>query len=206
MALTKQDTLRNHWRPPAPDYLTWHLLFDARPALHAVASRYQRALIGIEGIEVVPTSRLHLTVQGVGPVDEIPVEDVRVLLGGARDRLAELRPFELIFQPAEVQWEGITLTAGPVEPLRAVRDALRAAIDAVLGADRVPGADEMVWPHVSLAYASAAVSAARLFDAIATVPRESVAVEIDQTALIALRRDGQRYVWSPVAAVPLGVS
>jgi hypothetical protein len=205
MAVTSGDTLRNHWRPATPEYLTWHLLFDGRPELQAVAQRYQEVLAGIHGIDIVPSTWLHLTVQGVGPAGLIAAHDIGALVDSSCDHLAAVEPFELTFQPAEVHWEGITLTAGPVEPVRAVRNALRTAIAAVMGADRVPGADdEIVWPHVSLAYANSAVPASALFDAIAAAPATLVNVEVGHTSLIELRREGRRYVWSPIAAVRLG--
>ncbi|HEY9376215.1 MAG TPA: 2'-5' RNA ligase family protein [Jiangellaceae bacterium] len=207
MAVTRDDALRNHWRPEAPDYLTWHLLFDDQPALHAMARKYQRAVAGIEGIDVVPIEWLHLTVQGVGAVDEITAPEVHDLVDAAREQLAGTPTFDLTFRPAEVHWEGITLTAAPVEPVSRVRTALQAAIATVRGPDRVPGADtDVLWPHISLAYANAAVPAAALFDAIGDVRRESVVVKIDQAALIVLRRADRRYVWSDVATAQLGIA
>ena len=100
---------------------------------------------------------------------------------------------------------GVTLTATPAEAVAAVRGALRTAIAEVRGADRVPGAqDEALRPHLCLAYASAAVPAATLLDAIVERSIEPVTITIDHVSLIKLRRDGRRYVWSTVAAVPLG--
>jgi 2'-5' RNA ligase len=205
MAVTKGDTLRNHWRPAAPDYLTWHLLFDDRPTLHEVAERYQHVLEGVDGIDVVPTRWLHLTVQGVGPAHEITADNINALVAEACGRLEGIQPFELVFPPAEVLWEGIGLTAALAEPVSTLRKELRAAIATVCGTDRVPGADhEVLWPHVSLAYANGAVPAAELFDAIAALPREPVAVEIDQVALITLRREGRRTSGRPSTWLALG--
>ena len=205
VAVTRGDTLRNHWRPAAPDYLTWHLLFDDRPAFHEVAERYQHVLQGVDGIDVVPTRWLHLTVQGVGPAEEITTDNINAFVAEAHGRLKGIQPFELIRQPADVLWEGIGLTAAPAEPVSTLRKELRAVIATVCGANRVPGADDdVLWPHVSLAYANGAAPAAELFDAIAALPREPVAVEIDQVALITLRREGRRYVWSPVDVARLG--
>jgi 2'-5' RNA ligase len=173
--------------------------------LHEVAERYQHVLEGVDRIDVVPTRWLHLTVQGVGPADEITADNINALVAEARGRLEGIQPFELVFQPAEVLWEGIGLTAAPAEPVSTLRKELRAAIATVCGADRVPGADhEVLWPHVSLAYANGAVPAAELFDALGALPREPVAVEIDQVALITLRREVRRYVWSPVDVARLG--
>ena len=95
------ENRQNHWRPEAPDYLTWHLLFDDGPGLKTVAATLQQVLEGIDEIDVVPTRWLHLTVHGVGSVD-----DVAALVGSAQQRLAELQPVKLILEPAEVQWEG----------------------------------------------------------------------------------------------------
>ncbi len=71
MGVARTDRLRNHWRPEAPDYLTWHLLFDDGPGLDTVAATLQQVLEGIDGIDVVPTRWLHLTVQARRSVDDV---------------------------------------------------------------------------------------------------------------------------------------
>jgi hypothetical protein len=120
MAVTRTDTLRSHWQPEVPDYLTWHMLFDDQPAFQAIAQSYQQALIGIDGIDIVLTRWLRLTLQGVGSVDEISAREVDNLADAARERLARMHPFPLTFQPAEVEWEGVVMTAVPGEPVQAL--------------------------------------------------------------------------------------
>ena len=159
------DRLSNHWYPrqgwtETTRYLTWHLVPDDCAELRVAAEEYQRALSGQPGLDIVPRQWLHLTVQGVGFVDEVtPAERAAVVEAGRR-RLADVPVIELRFGPAEVADEGVLLAGSPAGPVVELRARLRAAISDALGAERVPGEDdEQLWPHVSLAYANAAVPA-----------------------------------------------
>jgi hypothetical protein len=64
--------------------------------------------------------------------------------------------------------------------------------------------DDPVWPHLSLAYARAAVLAAPFLDALAAVADPAVPARFRRISLIELRRAGRRYQWRRIAKVVLG--
>lgn len=208
--LTRRDRLSDHWyaRPgwsTTSRYLTWHLLPDEAPELHETVARYHRVLSALPGIDLVPPQWLHVTVQGVGFADDVTETNVRAVTAAAARRLTGMPAVELTFAPAAVHHEGVLLDAAPVEPVGALRSALRAAIADVQSPQRVDGGDaDPVWPHLSLAYAHAPVPAAPLLDAVASVDAAPVLVRFAHVSLIELRRAGRLYCWDPVAEVPLG--
>jgi hypothetical protein len=92
---------------------------------------------------------LHLTVQGVGFIDEVTAADRAAVVEAGRRRLAGSPAIDLTFGPADAADEGVLLAGAPKGPVAALRAHLRAAIAHALGAERVPGDDdEQIWPHV----------------------------------------------------------
>lgn len=196
------ERLVDHWRarPEWTDgarYVTWHLLPAAAPA---VVVDCHRALAELPGLDLVPARWLHLTVQGVGPAGSV---DVPAVVAAARRRLAGMPAVELVLAPPAAHREGVLLEGTPVEPVAALRTALRAAVVSVRGT--VDGAaDERVWPHLSLAYANAAVPAAPVRAALAGLPARPTPIRFAEVSLIELRRAARTYVWDRLATVPLG--
>src|SRR5262249_4986867 len=103
---THPTTMRNHWywRPgwrPGRHFYTWHLTFDHAHDLHALVDTYQRRLADLPGLDLIPRPWLHLTLQGVGFVDEVTEQDARRIAQAAAAHLATLPAPELTFhQPA----------------------------------------------------------------------------------------------------------
>ncbi len=208
MMRNPHDRLSNHWYPrpgwtESTHYLTWHLIPYGATGLLAAAERYQRALSGLPGLDIVPPQWLHLTVQGVGFVDEVtPAERAAVVEAGRR-RVAGSPAIDLTFGPADAADEGVLLAGSPAGPVVELRARLRAAIADALGADRVPGDDdEQIWPHVSLAYANAAVPAGPIDAALDTLGIGAIAARFSTVSLLELRREGHLYCWDRVADVP----
>jgi LigT like Phosphoesterase len=110
---------RPGWRPGRLTY-TWHLTFEHAPALHRLVAAYQGRLAGARGLNPVPPRWLHLTVQEVGYVDEIPDDRVDAVVEAAAARLRDLPAFGLTFHRTVLVEESIVLEpapAGPVAPL-----------------------------------------------------------------------------------------
>src|SRR6266545_4096239 len=110
--MTTQDAMRDHWwwRPGwrvGRKMYTWHVTFDGQDSLHELVASYQSALEPLSGLDLIPPRWLHLTMQGVGFIDEVPEDDVRSIVGAARSRCASLAPFELTFGAPKVDPEAI---------------------------------------------------------------------------------------------------
>lgn len=192
------------WRPgwqPGRRFYTFHFTFERQPAVQRLAAEVRERLAGFPALDPVPGRWLHLTTQGIGFTDEVSDGDLMAITAAARDRLIVVRPAEVTVSAPHTASEGVASRVGPDGALDPARDALRAAIGDVWGADKVPEAPE--WsPHVSYAYANADADSGpydAALDGLGPVPVTVAAVE-----LIRLGRDRRVYEWETMASLSLG--
>ncbi|MGW2835937.1 2'-5' RNA ligase family protein [Streptomyces sp. NPDC001286] len=205
---THTETMRNHWwwRPGwsvGRRFYTWHLTFHGQDDVHRLAAEYRSALAPLgDALTPIPDQWLHLTMQGIGFVGEVKEHDVKAIVDAARTRMTAIPAFDLRIGPEALDPEAVLLHVHPDEPVRAVRDAVRAAIGDVLG--EVPEEAEGFTPHVSVAYSAAdgpVVPIAQILDATDVMPAQA---RVSSVELIVIHRDNQMYEWETFAAVPLG--
>ncbi|MEU4890479.1 MULTISPECIES: 2'-5' RNA ligase family protein [Streptomyces] len=205
--MTLPETMADHWwwRPgwkPGRRFYTWHFTFRTASDVHRLADAYRQGLADVPGLDPVPDRWLHLTMQGLGFVDEVAEEDARAIADAAAQRLTAITPFELRLYRPEITPEAIRWEAEPSEPPAAVRSAIRAAINDVWG--RVPEAEEGFAPHVTIAYSNSEGPAAPVAQALGRIDAEPATAQIDRADLIILGRDRQMYDWEEFAALRLG--
>ncbi|WP_241027561.1 2'-5' RNA ligase family protein [Streptomyces verrucosisporus] len=201
------ETMADHWwwRPgwkPGRRFYTWHFTFRTATEVHRLADAYRRGLADVPGLALVPDRWLHLTMQGLGFVDEVPEQDARAIADAARRRLAGLAPFQLRLHQPEITPEAIRWEAEPSGPPAAVRAAVRAAIADVW--DDVPEPADGFAPHVTIAYSNGDGPADPVARALEAVDVEPATARIEQVDLIVLGRDDRMYEWEDFAAVRLG--
>ncbi|RQX05027.1 2'-5' RNA ligase family protein [Micromonospora inaquosa] len=209
MAVPHATDVRNHWywRPGwgiGSRFYTWHITFDGQPEVEELADQYRSLLSSQPSLDVIPNRWLHLTMQGIGFVQDVATDDVDAIVAAARNRCARLSPFKLIIGTPHVDPESIQIAVDPVEPVRQLRAAIRAAIADVWGQDRVPEPAEPYNPHLSLAYTNTEGPAAPLIEALSSAPNLSAHAMINSCQLIVLNRDEGMYVWEPYATIDLG--
>lgn len=209
MAVPHATHIRNHWywRPGwgiGSRFYTWHITFDGQPEVEHLADQYRALLSQQPNLDVIPNQWLHLTMQGIGFVHNVAPEDVDAIVAATRARCAHLAPFKLTIAAPHVDPESIQIAVDPVEPVRQIRTAIRAAIADVWGSDRVPEPAEPYNPHLSLAYTNTEGPATPLIEALTSAPTLTANAEIDSCQLIILNRDEGMYVWEPYATVKLG--
>lgn len=203
------DQLRNHWwwRPGwkvGIRFYAWHVTFEDQPAVAEIAARYQAELSTVRGLDMIPAQWLHMTMQGVGFVEDVPPDRVDALLRAARVRLGELAPAEARFHRPVIRSEAVAMPPAPLSPVQDVRRAVRAAIGDTFGAGAVPERAAGYQPHFSLAYVSEDQPAQAALDAIQRITVEPIDVTIASVALIEMHRDYRMYEWRTVESVPLG--
>ncbi|MEV0329835.1 2'-5' RNA ligase family protein [Micromonospora echinospora] len=203
------EAVRNHWwwRPGwrvGRRFYAFHITFDGQAPLYKLATTYRTALAEMPSLTLIPDQWLHLTMQGIGFVDELAPETVRRISESARSLMADVRPFVVEFDQVVVADEAIVLPAEPAEPVHELRRLTRQAIGRVLGQDQVTEAEDRFRPHVSVAYLTADGSAAPYLGALRAVRRQPARVTITHVDLIEMHRDQQMYEWRTVEAIPLG--
>ncbi|GAA3783887.1 hypothetical protein GCM10022403_018220 [Streptomyces coacervatus] len=205
---TQTDTMRNHWwwRPGwsvGRRFYTWHLTFEGQSDVHRLADEYRSAIAPLGGVLTpIPDRWLHLTMQGIGFVGEANEQDVHAVVNAARTRLAAVPAFDLQIGPEVLDPEAVLLHVHPDDPVRAVRDAIRAAIGEVLG--EVPEKAEGFTPHVSVAYSAGDGPAAPITEVLDGLSLTPARARISSAELIVLHRDNLMYEWETLATVPLG--
>ncbi|GAA2679243.1 2'-5' RNA ligase superfamily protein [Actinosynnema pretiosum] len=183
---------------------TWHYTMGEHEGAVDLARSYAPLLEAEPRLDPVPPQWLHLTTQGVGFTDEITLDEIAVVVDAAREHCRRLAPVRVEVGPAVVGDEGVMLPVTPVEPLMAVRGALRTALAQARPQVDVPES-EQYRPHVSLAYCNTTMPADGV-DAALAAHRHRRALTLSTVSLIELVRDGDNrlYRWSPVADIALG--
>lgn len=201
------EKMRDHWwwRPGwnvGRRFYTWHLTFEGQGDIHRLAGEYRHELADVPRLTLIPDQWLHLTMQGIGFVGEVEEQTVRHVVAAAKTRLAEIPPFDIELSQAVVDPEAVLLPVSPAEPVRAVRNAIRAAIHDVV--QTVPEQAEGFHPHVSVAYSSGAGPSEPITRSLSTLAFRSATARITSAELIVLHRDNQMYQWIPFANAELG--
>jgi 2'-5' RNA ligase len=200
--------LANHWywRPgwrPDRHYMTWYVLFGADTRLGEFVAEHQKHL-DLTYLDLVPPDLLHMTVQGVAFADDIAPDQVAEIGAVARHLCADLLPLDLTIGPIAGYPGGVFLRASPWQPVRDLRERLRAAIAKTIGARRVPDEPRRFKPHVSIGYCNKDVPAAELIERVEQLRQlPPIKIGVEAVHLIELRRDGQAYRWDVAEPVPL---
>lgn len=202
-------TVSNHWwwRPGwnvGTRFYAWHVTFDHAEQLHRLVDEYQAALSGIDGLDPIPRRWLHLTMQGVGHVQDVPAETVEQIASSVRRRVAGLEPIAVTFDRPVIRSEAIVIPALPSGPIEQLRASVRQGIADVLGADGVSESDDGYQPHVSLAYAHKEQPASAVRESLDKVSTQPAHASIAEVALIRMHRDHRMYEWATEATAELG--
>ncbi|HEV7899971.1 MAG TPA: 2'-5' RNA ligase family protein [Planosporangium sp.] len=203
------DQIVNHWNRPGwvdgRHSYHWLLTFEQASELRVLAARCQAQLQELPGLDLVPLSSLHVTLQRVGFTDQIAPAEVHAIAEAGRVRCAALTPLVLRIGPLAGSAGAVRFSVGPHAPVGHVLNAVRAAVADVRGDGTLPDSDGNFIPHVSIAYSNADAPSAPVIQRVAALRSlGSVAARIDAVRLVELRRVGHSYAWEPVARVRLG--
>jgi len=195
--------LRNHWsRPIGPRSYYWYLTFEQSPQLGLLAAECQRA-IAFPYYDPISTQDLHLTLDRIAFDSEIALLQLDEIEAAARIICQEISPFDVTIGRLGGTPGAIGFTAFPVQPLAALRNALRKATLSVYPA--APLRHSGFHPHVAIAYSNSDdIPAAEVIAVVKRLnPVAYVDVTINDGALVLLERDHRAYKWQVVSQVPL---
>ncbi|TDC73540.1 2'-5' RNA ligase family protein [Micromonospora sp. KC606] len=205
------DRMRDHWwwRPgwrAGRHFYACHISMVRHAPVVRVVEAYQASLHGISTLDLIPPDWLHLTMQGIGFVDEVTENEASKIAERLRDRLAAVTPLVVACHRPIVRPEAVYLPADPPEPLRALRAVVHEDIVGVLGEDRsepLPQNPADYHPHVSIAYSNASQDAAPIAEALSKVHVEPVTIVLEYLDLLRFHRDHRMYEWTE--AIPLRI-
>lgn len=200
----------NHWwwRPgwrPGRHFYAFHCTFEAASQLHGLARGYQGALARVDSLDQIPKEWLHLTMCGVGFVDQITLAEIERTTAAVGDVLAETDPIVVTFSNAVVRPEAVYLPAQPSEPLIALHSKITETIYTSLGdrAHKLPEQTDGYRPHVSVAYVNSNGPAQPIYDALETINPATAEVTISELPLLVFNRDHKMYQWTERTPLPL---
>ena len=215
MGVTRTDdrtVLRNHWVPrpgwsPGRSLLACYLALDTYPQVTEHLVRHQDMLGDLAQIDLVPVPWMHVTVQGIAFLDELPADSMSELADALREPLALLEAPRVRLGLPEPGGEGMFFPLTPRGRLSEMRDQIRETAMKVLELPLLyglPGQDQDFCPHASFAYANSDMAVQEVMSRLADVTRPPVEIAVTSVSVIALRQSDRRWWWGDRRDVPVG--
>ncbi|MEV0033778.1 2'-5' RNA ligase family protein [Nocardia sp. NPDC050793] len=205
----QQESTISHWwwRPGwsiGKAFYTWHVIPE-QPAARGLVAAFASTLAQVATMDPVDAAGLHITVQGIGFIDEVAEVDLERIMKAVRERLAACDPVKIRIGPPIVDRETIQLPIANPDGLRRVRDDIQDAIASVWGRERVPERGNAFRPHLTLAYSTGVTSIPGIRRQLVDAGLADIAVEeeVSAVSLIALNRDHRRYEWTDIGVAEL---
>ncbi len=195
--------LHNHWsRPIGRAAYFWYLTFENYPQLHSLVSECQKA-INFPYYDLIPAADLHLTIDRVAFGGDITQDQLAGIEAAATSACRNIPPFEVTIGALGGTVGAIGFTVFPAQPIRELRDTLRAATLSVCPNAPVRHSD--FHPHVAIAYGNCdGVPAAEAIAAVEALnPTAIVDVTINEATLVMLKRHSRSYAWQVVSRIQL---
>lgn len=202
------DTMADHWwwRPGwhvGTRFYAWHITQDDQPHVRNLVHRYHDAVRTIGTLDPIPDQWLHMTLQGIGHVEDIDTPTLDRVADAVADRLRVLKPVTTTFQRAHISREALILPPDVPQAFTDVRRAIRQGITDALG--DCPEAETGFRAHVSAAYSNAEADAGPIRAALDQAePDTPAAATYTHVSLIRMHRDRRMYEWDTLRTIPLG--
>jgi 2'-5' RNA ligase len=200
-------SLTNHWsRPIGPPAYYWYLTFEHSAELQSLAERCQQA-IAFPYYDLTPISELHLTLDRIAFEGQITREQLDAIEAAARLACRNEPPFQIMISLLGGVSGAIGFTAFPEQPIRHLRDTVRAATLSICPDASVRQAS--FHPHIAIGYANTdGVPAADVIAAVDKLNASAARVQIlvDHVSLVRLERVARSYAWQTVSRIVLSGS
>lgn len=193
--------MANHWwwRPGwkvGTRFYAWHITLDGQDELHHLIDAYQDALQPFPTLDPIPRKWRHITLQGLGHVEELSDQQRDEAVHAVAERLARLAPIESTFQRAVIFREAIALPPSNPDAYAHLRHEIRAGITDAWG--WCPESPEGFRAHASVAYSNGVSPSAPMRETL-TATKHTATARFSDLALIRMHRDHQMYEWMPIA-------
>ncbi|MEV0543393.1 2'-5' RNA ligase family protein [Nocardia salmonicida] len=206
-AFSEISALRDHWTvkqwaPGRTGYYRY-LTFDDTDLIQLAAECQQALAIG--GIDPVPLDALHITMLGIGSTDDVAEGQIDGLISVARERLSDVKPFDLTVGPLSGSRSAIRFSVAPWDPLLDLHQLLSTCTGEVLRSVVSASSAARFRPHLGIAYNNIDRTAVEVVDAVAELRgAERVNVRVNQVEMVVLRREDHTYRWDTRTVLALG--
>lgn len=195
-------TWEPEWTRQRPRYL-WYLTFEDQPRLDDLAAGPTEALARTQCVDVVPPRWRHLTLADIGFADELEEDQLEAVTRVAREALADQPPLRLELGPLVTMGDSVVIAAGPVDPLRDLRERLWHATAEAGGCPRLQTDPEFL-PHVSLCYLNGHTDAEAVIGVLESLPEVAADVSCDRLTQALVSRTDGHYRWRARTELRLG--
>lgn len=200
------DQMENHWwwRPGwrvGTRFYAWHITLDNQADLHRLMDDYATALAPFQTLDPVPRPWRHITLQGLGHVEEVTDAQRDAAVETVAARLADLETIQSIYQRAAIFKEAIALPPSNPEAYAQLRNAIRAGIADAWG--HTPEKAEGFRAHTSVAYSSGIGDGLAIRSALDQADPAPAPATVSGVDLILMHRDRRMYEWTTVATIGL---
>jgi 2'-5' RNA ligase len=161
------------------------------------------ALSPFATLDPIPERWRHITMQGLGHVEDVSDAQRDAAVQAVSERVSGLDPIDTTFQRTTIFREAVTLFPAHPEPFVQLRSAVRAGIADAWGS--CPENADDFRAHASVAYGNGEAPTAPIREALDQVaPAEPVTARFAEISLIRMHRDRRMYEWETVARVRVG--
>ncbi|MFE3028347.1 2'-5' RNA ligase family protein [Nocardia tengchongensis] len=202
------EQMVNHWGrnawPAGREVYFWYLTFEDQNLVNLVAGCH--AGVGPDGIDFVPLDALHMTILRIGDCSEITEGDIHAIADEAKQRLSEVRSFNLSVGPLAGSRGAIRFTVSPWNELFKVHQIVRESTRKVLPALAIASTTGFR-PHIGVGYSNQKQDAEPFIKQVSSLRHIApVTVRVDTVKIVRLRREPHTYRWSDVAEITLVAS
>jgi 2'-5' RNA ligase len=194
--------LHDHWaRPVSPPAYYWYLTFEDSPELHALARECQQA-IAFPYYDLTPPDELHITLDRIAFRGDITPGQLADIQTATIRACESIPPFDITIGSLGGTPGAIGFTAYPAQPIRQIRDTLRAATLSVF--PEAPVRRHAFHPHMAIAYANSDnVPAAEAIAAVEKLnPTACTTLTASAGTLVLLQRRPRAYAWQAITRIP----
>jgi 2'-5' RNA ligase len=190
----------DRWPPGREDY-HWHVLPGTELARQRLARPYAE-LTSQPGLAPVRPEYMHVTVQHIGPVDDIAPDELAQITGRVRAGCSSVASFAVTAGRAEAWETSIVCPLRPGYLLGNLWHLVTSVSRAVTG-PRLAINPAVYHPHLALAYVTAHLDQSPLRAWLADCDAADAALPVTGLALVAQQHDGREITFRVVDEIPL---
>jgi 2'-5' RNA ligase len=174
----------------------------AHPQVRDLAAGLQQKLARVGGFHMTPLDNLHITTLLLGATDDIPRDQMAIMVSEAQESLARVAPITVTVDRVLYHPEAIMLAVRPTDALSPLLRAAQSATRAATGHDGTINESTTWTPHITIAYSTTNQPVRPIIETIGK-ENESRTVLIDGLSLMIQWGPERNWKWEQVETAKL---
>lgn len=198
------DHFEKHEHPPGSKDWNFNVLFDGQPAVAQMAEQYAEALEHPGLYKPIPAQWLHSTILRVGLLEEFTDAEMLAVAGQLQASLAELSLPEFVFDSWWLWGSNVVFHISPDDKFNQIYDHVIAALQSVVGPNRIQTNKHGFMAHMTLAYTKTHDKEREIHQRLLAHPVKPSAFRVSHLSLIKQWPTDGHYEWEMVRNIPIG--